>query len=69
VDQLEDEMGGHVARVEEMRFYTKFCSENLEGRDHKEDIGVDGRIPIRMDLREIGWGGVDWMHLAPDRDQ
>jgi hypothetical protein len=21
---------------------------------------------IRMDLREIGWEGVDWMHLAQD---
>jgi hypothetical protein len=24
---------------------------------------------IRMDLWEIGWEGVDWMHLAQDRDQ
>jgi hypothetical protein len=24
---------------------------------------------IRMDLREIGWGGVDWIDLARDRDQ
>jgi len=24
---------------------------------------------IRMDLREIGWEVVDWMHLAHDRDQ
>jgi hypothetical protein len=24
---------------------------------------------IRMDLREIGWGDVDWTHLAQDRDQ
>jgi hypothetical protein len=24
---------------------------------------------IRMDLREIGWGSVDWMQLAQDRDQ
>jgi hypothetical protein len=24
---------------------------------------------IRMDLREIGWDGVDWMHLAQDRGQ
>jgi hypothetical protein len=24
---------------------------------------------IRMDLREIGWGGVDWIDLAQDRDQ
>jgi len=22
-----------------------------------------------MDLREIGWEGVDWIHLAQDRDQ
>jgi hypothetical protein len=24
---------------------------------------------IRMDLREIGWERVDWMHLVQDRDQ
>jgi hypothetical protein len=24
---------------------------------------------VRMDLREIGWEGVDWMHLAQDRNQ
>jgi hypothetical protein len=24
---------------------------------------------IRMDLREIGWGGVDWIDLAQNRDQ
>jgi hypothetical protein len=24
---------------------------------------------IKMDLREIGWGGVDWIYLAQDRDQ
>jgi hypothetical protein len=24
---------------------------------------------IRRDRREIGWGGVDWIHLAEDRDQ
>jgi hypothetical protein len=22
-----------------------------------------------MDLTEIGWGGMDWIHLAQDRDQ
>jgi hypothetical protein len=30
-----------------------------------EDQGVDG---IRMDLSETGWGSVDWIHLAQDRD-
>jgi hypothetical protein len=24
---------------------------------------------IIMDLREIGWGGLDWIDLAQDRDQ
>jgi hypothetical protein len=24
---------------------------------------------IRMDLREIGWGSVEWHQLAQDRDQ
>jgi hypothetical protein len=24
---------------------------------------------IKMDLREIGWDGIDWSDLAQDRDQ
>jgi hypothetical protein len=36
----------------------------MEG-DHLEDQEVDG---IRMDLREIGFGGVDLIRLAQDRD-
>jgi hypothetical protein len=24
---------------------------------------------IKMDLREIGWDGIDWIELAQDRDQ
>jgi hypothetical protein len=24
---------------------------------------------IKMDLREIGWGGMDWINLAQERDQ
>jgi len=24
---------------------------------------------VRMDLRLIGWKGVDWIHLAQNRDQ
>jgi hypothetical protein len=30
-----------------------------------KDQGEDG---IKMDLTEIGWGGVEWIHLAQDRD-
>jgi hypothetical protein len=24
---------------------------------------------IKLDLREAGWGGMDWIHLAQARDQ
>jgi hypothetical protein len=24
---------------------------------------------IRMDLREVGWEGMDWIHLFQERDQ
>jgi hypothetical protein len=33
--------------------------ENLEGRDHLEDL---------MDVRKTGLEGTYWMHLAEDRD-
>jgi hypothetical protein len=36
----------------------------LKGRDHSEDLGLDGRINIRLAFRQIGWEGVDWFHLA-----
>jgi hypothetical protein len=38
--------------------HTRFWSGNVNGRDHTEDLVVDGNN-IRMDLREIGWEGVD----------
>jgi hypothetical protein len=38
-----------------------FWLENLKGRDHLEDLGVNGII---IALEEVGWKGVDWIHLA-----
>jgi hypothetical protein len=36
-----------------------------------EDQGVDVRMGggVKMDPREIGWSGVEWTHLAQDRDR
>jgi hypothetical protein len=33
------------------------------------DPGVDGRIIIKMDLEEVGCGGMDWNELTVDRDR
>jgi hypothetical protein len=33
-----------VSRKGRWEMRTKFWSENLKGRDHSEDLGVDGRI-------------------------
>jgi hypothetical protein len=48
--------------------YTGFWWESPKEKDHLKDQGVDGRMRVKMDLREIGWGGVEWIHLAQDRD-
>jgi hypothetical protein len=39
--------------------------EKRKVRGHLEDLGVDY---IRMDLRDIMWEEVEWLHLAQDRD-
>jgi hypothetical protein len=43
--------------------------ENLTGRDHSEDLGVDGRIILEWILVKKGWEGVDWIHLVQDKEQ
>jgi hypothetical protein len=42
--------------------------ENLKGRDHLKDLGVNGEKNIKIDIREIGWEGMDWIHMVQDRD-
>jgi hypothetical protein len=32
------------------------------------DLGVDGRIILRMDLQGVRWGDMDWIGLAQDRN-
>jgi hypothetical protein len=60
---------GHVARMGEGRNVYKVFIGKPEG---KRPLGrprhrwEDG---IRMDLREIGWGSVDWIQVALNRDR
>jgi hypothetical protein len=47
---------------------TIFWLENLKGIHHLKELDVDGDN-IRLDIREIRWGGVAWMYVAQGRDQ
>jgi hypothetical protein len=60
---------GHVARMGEKRYSYRILVGNPEG---KRPVGRPRRRwvdSIKMDLREIGWDGMDWIDLAQDRDQ
>jgi hypothetical protein len=55
--------------MEEMIYLYKISVGRIEG---KRPLGRSRRRwedNIRMDLREIGWKGVDWVHLTSDGDQ
>jgi hypothetical protein len=60
---------GHVARMGEMRNAYRSLVGKPEGR---RPLGRPRRRwldNIRMDLVEVGWGDVDWIGLAQDRDR
>jgi hypothetical protein len=60
---------GHVARMGEKRSAYRLLVGNPEG---KRPLGRPTRRwvdTIRMDLGEVGWGDVDWIGLAKDRNR
>jgi hypothetical protein len=60
---------GHVARLGEKKNAYKLLVGKPEG---KRPLGRPRRRwvdNIRMDLGEVGWGGVDWIGLAQDRNR
>jgi hypothetical protein len=60
---------GHVARMGEKRGAYRILVERPEGR---QPLGRPRRRwedNIKMDLREVGWVGVNWIELAQDRNR
>jgi hypothetical protein len=60
---------GHVARTGETRNAYRILVGKAEG---KRPLGRPRRRWVdnnKMDLRAIGWDGIDWIELAQDRDQ
>jgi hypothetical protein len=65
----EDDMGGHVARIGEVRGAYNILVGKPEGRRPLGRPRCRWKDNIKMDLREIGFGDVDWIHLAQNRDR
>jgi hypothetical protein len=60
---------GHVARTGAKRHAYRILLGKSEG---KRPLGRPRRRwvdNIKMDLREIGWDGIEWIDLAQNRDQ
>jgi hypothetical protein len=60
---------GHVAHMGEMRGAYRALVGKPEGR---RPLGRPRRRwedNIKMDLREVGWGGLDWINVGQDRDR
>ena len=49
--------------------YTRFWWEHLRERDRFEDPCVRWKDNIKMDPEEVGYGGMDWIDLAQNRDR
>jgi hypothetical protein len=59
---------GHVACMGEGRNMYRVLVGKPEGKRSLERPRRRWEDGIKMDLREIGWGGVEWIHLAQYRD-
>jgi hypothetical protein len=63
---------GHVARMGRREACIGFWWENLRGRDHWGDPGVNGRIILEWIFREwnVGvWTGLDWLRIKTGGEQ
>jgi hypothetical protein len=60
---------GHVARMGEVRGAYNILVGRPEGRRPLGRPRCRWEDNIKMDLRELGFGDVDWIHLSQDRDR
>jgi hypothetical protein len=67
IKQIRMRLAGLVASMWEIINAYNILAGKPEG---KRPLGRPRRRweDIRIDLRETGWEGVDWIHLAQDRD-
>jgi hypothetical protein len=59
---------GHVAHMGEGRNVCRVLVGKPKGERQLGKPSHRWEDGVKMDLREIGWAGVEWIHLAQDRD-
>ena len=62
-------LAGHVARMGEERGLHRMLVGKPEGKRPLGRPRLRWEDNIRMDLQEVGCGGMDWIGLAQDRDR
>jgi hypothetical protein len=60
---------GHEARMGQKRNAYRLMVRKPEGRRPLKRPRRRWLDNIRMDLLEVGWGDMDWIDLAQDRDR
>jgi len=60
---------GHVARMGERRCVYRVLVGKSEGKRPLGRPKLRWEDNIKMDLQEVGCGGMDWIDLAQDRDK
>jgi hypothetical protein len=60
---------GHVGRMDEKRNTYRILVGKPEGKEPLGRPRCRWADNIKVDLRERGWGGMDWIDLAPDGDR
>ena len=60
---------GHVERMGERRGVYRVLVGNPEGKRPRRRPRRRWEDNIKMDIQEVGCGGMDWVELAHDRDR
>jgi hypothetical protein len=63
----EEIRAGHVARMEQMRNAYKVFVGKTEGKNHSEDVGIDGRIILEWIFEKKGgkaWTECNWPRIG-----
>jgi len=60
---------GHVARMEDRRGAYRVLMWRPDGRGPLGRPRCRWEENLKIDIQKVGWGGMDWLALAQDRDR